>query len=1043
MIKKIMPGLALFLMILLLASVAFTAEETQSGSKLNKALTKRANKYFDVNNIRSVVMNNGTFSRHPISGNSDMEWPKGSGKYLCYNAGIWVAGKVNDVTRTACADYNVEYQPGKILEDGTADAPGKEEYRVYKVRREYPDGEASQEIDSWGIWQMFAEEQGAPPVADENGDWIGFGDEMLYAVMNDLDQSLHQGCYNTLPIGIELHILVFGFDRAGALGNTMFIKYTLINKGDDDLQDAYIGAWADVDLGGANDDLIGFDLESGMSYCYNGAPIDETYGSRPPALGWDYFQGPIVDSPGDTVKLPDGRVFPDSKLLGATSFNKYYNSNPVFSDPSYNAQGAEQVWYYLAGYQKDGTPWVNPITGEESKFLNTGDPVTGEGWLSTAESPPADIRMLTGSGPFTIAVGDTQEIVVGCVIGQGSDRLSSIDVLRFYDQEAQQAYDLGFDVPTPPPAPVLQVSELNRKILVTWDRRSEDFESSYQFEGYNVYIGATQAGPWKRLDTYDLQNELAVILQPTYDINSGQILQMPAAFGNNLGLKYRYLFTEDYYGNSLSNGRPYHILVTSYAYDPNSLPNVLESSYDQTKNKLTVIPHQPRPGTVYSHDVYSEVQVTHPEGTANERKWDIWVKLIDPLYVETADYQVTANEDETWTLWKNGVEVPGYTNVSSYAADTTPNDNVIDDSEKDIEYQTLLDDSIDFFIKVLFDYQEEELVTWVPELIAGDPVILEGLSSPQREGSKPTDLAADGQFRKGTKNPEYINNHLQIRFTGVMDSTTMEVTEGGSMATLLFSFGDPAKFMPQHPKNPNPGGRDPFLVRVPFELWDVTRNVQINTAFTDNAQKIAEIDSGTFVPTWAPRGNCVVYAVASEYDEQVHNISFTGQDTMATWTFKFKPETVWKTGDIVQLTIPDPDTFPKPVVAGADIFGFSIQGETDGVLSDAKERLDIINVFPNPYLAHNILEQKLHQEHVRFINLPEKCTIRIFSVAGQLIRTIEHDDPTAITHDWDLRNENNLPVASGYYIAHIDVPDVGEKILKMAIIFRQQRLKNL
>jgi hypothetical protein len=337
---------------------------------------------------------------------------------------------------------------------------------------------------------------------------------------------------------------------------------------------------------------------------------------------------------------------------------------------------------------------------------------------------------------------------------------------------------------------------------------------------------------------------------------------------------------------------------------------------------------------------------------------------------------------------------------------------------------------------------EEETLYFESELTAGNEAILDGFSSPSVEGGRATDLAIDGQFKKGTRDPNLIYNPWEIRFTGVMDSSTMEVTSGGQLATLLFSFGDPAFFMSQHPANPNPGARDPFLLKIPFEVWDVERNVQLNVSFTDNAQKIAEIDSGTFVPTWAPRGNCVVYVVASEYDEQIHNNSFTGQDTMATWTFQFTPEAVWQTGDIIKINIADPDTFPKPVVPGVEEFSFSLQGETRD-LSNAKAKLDIINVYPNPYLAHNLLETQLHEEHVTFINLPEECTIRIFSIAGQLIRTIEHTDATSLTHDWNLRNENNLPVASGLYIAHIDIPDVGEKILKMAVVFRKQRLKNL
>ncbi len=1027
MIKKILPGLIICLILLLITSQVFAVEGTRSGSKLDKPLTSRSVKYIDVNQIRSSVMNNGTFTRHPVTGNSDMEWPKGSGKTICYNAGIWVAGKVDDQVRTACADYNVEYQPGLILPDGNPDDPEKEDYRVFKVHKDYPNGDADLEIDTWDTWKTIAEQQqGAPPITDADGKWIGLGDEMLYSVMNDLNQTLHGGCYNTLPIGVELHLLVFAFDRSGALGNTIFSKYTLINKGQKDLLEAYIGAWSDVDNGDANDDLLGFDLNLGMGYCYGGDAVDATYGSRPPALGWDYFQGPIVDAPGSTVVLPDGRVFNNKKMLDATAFVKYYNSNSTYSDPPYSATGAQQVWNYLSGKQKDGAAWIDPLTNEETQFVNTGDPVTGSGWLSTRESPPADIRMLIASGPFTLAVGDTQEIVLGCIIGQGSDRLSSVSVLRFYDQSAQQAYDLGFDVPSPPPSPAVTVSELDRQVLITWGKNAEEFESSYKFEGYNIYIGNSPAGPWKRLATYDRVNELGVILEPSYDENSGEILNLPSAMGNSLGTKYYYLFTKDYNDIRLANGRTYYFVVTSYAYDKNSLPNVLESS----KNVIYAVPHQGRPGTVVTHEPFEQVPVEHTKGDASPEKYRVWVKLVDPLKVSTADYKISINADKTWTLWRNDVEVPGYTNVATYAID------------EDIEYKTLEGTSLDFFLGVTADFVQQTLTTWEPEMIAGDAALLTSLTSPYLQGSKKTDLAIDGQYKKGTRNPEFINNTLQIRFTGVMDPTTRKVVSGGSLATLLFSFGDPANFIPKHPENPTPGSRNPFTVRVPFEIWDMVRNKQLNIAFTDNAQKLTDAD---FVPTWAPRGKCVVYAVASDYDDQVHNITATGTDTMATWTFIFNETANWQTGDIVQLNIPDPALFPKPVVPGVEEFAFRIQGETDGVLADAKERLDIINVYPNPYLAYNITEKGLHEERVTFVNLPASCTIRIFTIAGQLVRTIEHTATSTndITRNWDLRNENNLPVASGFYFAHITVPDVGEKIIKLAIVFRQQRLKNL
>jgi hypothetical protein len=77
---------------------------------------------------------------------------------------------------------------------------------------------------------------------------------------------------------------------------------------------------------------------------------------------------------------------------------------------------------------------------------------------------------------------------------------------------------------------------------------------------------------------------------------------------------------------------------------------------------------------------------------------------------------------------------------------------------------------------------------------------------------------------------------------------------------------------------------------------------------------------------------------------------------------------------------------------------------------------------------------------VTFSHLPDKATIRIFNLAGVLVKTINKDNQDQFQR-WDLANESGLPVASGLYIAYIEMPDIGTtKILKVAIIQEQQIL---
>ena len=65
-----------------------------------------------------------------------------------------------------------------------------------------------------------------------------------------------------------------------------------------------------------------------------------------------------------------------------------------------------------------------------------------------------------------------------------------------------------------------------------------------------------------------------------------------------------------------------------------------------------------------------------------------------------------------------------------------------------------------------------------------------------------------------------------------------------------------------------------------------------------------------------------------------------------------------------------------------------------------------------------LINQSGVSKKVKITNLPEKATISIFTVSGTLVRKLNKDDDmTSI--DWDLKNDFNIPIASGLYIIHI------------------------
>jgi hypothetical protein len=99
-------------------------------------------------------------------------------------------------------------------------------------------------------------------------------------------------------------------------------------------------------------------------------------------------------------------------------------------------------------------------------------------------------------------------------------------------------------------------------------------------------------------------------------------------------------------------------------------------------------------------------------------------------------------------------------------------------------------------------------------------------------------------------------------------------------------------------------------------------------------------------------------------------------------------------------------------------------------LATAKSALALINIVPNPYYAYSAYETLGQLDNrVKITNLPGKCTINIYTVSGALVRQFKKDND--ITYqDWDIKNTAGIPVASGLYIIHVDVPGVGERILK-------------
>ena len=335
-------------------------------------------------------------------------------------------------------------------------------------------------------------------------------------------------------------------------------------------------------LGQFNDDFVGCDTTLGVGFVYNGEDEDGDYGI-PPAAGYDFFQGPIVD--GDT--------------LGMTRFMYYNNNRQVNGNPRRNTDDA---YKYMTGFWQDGSPTTlggDGLGGDTPvQFMFAGDPVTGEFWSEVNPTgdgnpnPVDDRRFLMSTGPFTMNPGDVQEVVYGIVWGLGGDRFESITKMREADALAQAAYDIGFQLPAPPDPPDFNASTKDGTIYLTWGYggESNNFagtysvedpfltddipDRTYDFEGFilrqydnNLF----QDG--RILGVFDKANGVTRIID-------GGDLTFVAAEGTDSGLEYSFVMS------SLTNYQDYYFTIQAYAYNEFSSPKV----YASPEQRITVRP---------------------------------------------------------------------------------------------------------------------------------------------------------------------------------------------------------------------------------------------------------------------------------------------------------------------------------------------------------------------------------------------------------------------------------------------------------------------
>lgn len=478
----------------------------------------------DINDVRMRVFSNGHI------GTGNLSTPgfvvPADGPSTMSAAGLWFSGTTTDnQLRQAVHLYNAEkdFYPGPLTTDGSASitleqslaydqvvpirAADVQLHQAYfaclsdpecNVAADFPNGYTiPNAFYQWPAQGNVDEGQALylAPFVDFNSDGqydpadgdhpCVLGDMALYTIFND-KAGPHQVTGGT-PIGIEVHMMPFAYTGTPALDQTVFVHYTIINRGTQTLTDFHISNFADFDLGCGDDDVIGTDVGRNMVYVANGDAVDENclgndgYGEQPPSFGMVVLKGPLLD--------PDG-------LDNAQTSEEFYLNGTGYADGAVDNErfGLSRSMYYLRdgisaqtdpvlnvhfrGYQrglwKDGTVLSHGGTGHTfapsatpTLFAFPGDTdPTGLGtnglvqdpWFAELTGGMMDPRALANMGPKTLDPGAYNTLLVAYVFARSNeaDPLASVsalqqrvDSIRAFAEEIPGMFTTGDNAPLP------------------------------------------------------------------------------------------------------------------------------------------------------------------------------------------------------------------------------------------------------------------------------------------------------------------------------------------------------------------------------------------------------------------------------------------------------------------------------------------------------------------------------------------------------------------------------------------------------------------
>ncbi len=985
------------------------------------------------NRINTLFYNDGEVGKWQFA--PTVEWPSGSGHNYLDGQAILIGARVTTPTgkkiNPIISAYREEYSMDPVTQMpwGLEPVPG-----YFNPSGTSP----AMSIDPTSYPPTWPSALGLDP--SWNGKWYGyFGKNVMNAdfetffVLDDSqDKKFTLPPYNYFPIasdsnraGLGLRVEVRGFQWSHVLAeDIIFWHYDIVNLADHTYDSTGFGFYADPGIGGANS------TEPGNSAYFNTA-LDIAYSWAPSGIGnpgnWQtgYMGYAYLESPGNPFdgidndqdgmidERRDDNIDNNHNWVPYTDLNgngKWDPGEPLNDDVGRDGLGPWDPSYTGPdegegdGLPTHGEPHFDETDKDESDQIGLtavsiyilADKGPTGGWPKNDDVmwgkmnngfkdtlvQNTNISMVFASGPFILGKGLRERFSLAIIMG------NDLNQLLFNKETVQQIYNANYNFSKPPYTPHLNAVAGDRKVFLYWDNIAEQSRDSFlgfenndpkqgykkSFEGYTIYRSLEPQFNDVKLIT-DSQGE-PKYWKPIAQYDLADSISGPDPVGINGAHFWRGSNTglqHSFIDTTVENGKTYYYAVCSYTKGD---PN--RGTHGLQPTECSKIIRQDYAGNITFVDINCAV-VTPNAPVAGYVPPQVVGKLSNVTSGLGTGSITSVNIFNPQTI----IDGANYI-IKFNSQGTIPN------------YRT-----VSYTVVKNFNGIADTLENNVDATVFGKTTF-----SPPFDGivfsfNNDTTVAIND-----TLTGWYVgNSNLNLSVIPDMTSPSLDVRWP---ADYEMEFYD-------HTVGTTPYNKIP----VNYTIINMNTGDSVKSEIIDN-DKSKSLTLGDDIVFIQPVNNQVKYS----------------------WRIHYQPPL----NPAVTPVYPQPgDKFRiytvKPFQTG-DYFSFTTKSSTVSS-SLANKNLSGITVVPNPYIAAASWEPRTlfttgrGERKIDFTHLPAKCTIRIYTIAGALVKTLYKDDSNLNSGgaiSWDLVSDDGMDVSYGIYVFHVDAPGIGEYIGKFAVI---------